>query len=319
MRMICPNCNAQYEVDDNVIPESGRDVQCSNCGHTWYQNHGDQEVDQAEELGAEAPGGSAEQQASESIDPQAEVSAQASSGQADPAPQESDIQPGADQPDAEVSEVAGQPAVADQPEDDSQTEIAAAADTSAPTRPPLGDEVTGILHEEAERETAERSADLGGVEMQPDLGLQQGPDETRANIQERMARLRGVDDDGPKAVAEVGVSKRRDLLPDIEEINSTLTASSQGAAGDSETVEQVQRRRSSFRLGFALTVLLFAAMALVYVYAPQIVSLAPRAEPYLVDYVDWINALRTSVDAIMQRAVDRLTGLLAQVSGDASE
>lgn len=37
MRLICPNCRAQYEVDDNVIPESGRDVQCSACGHTWFQ------------------------------------------------------------------------------------------------------------------------------------------------------------------------------------------------------------------------------------------------------------------------------------------
>lgn len=37
MRLICPNCGAQYEVDVSVIPESGRDVQCSACGHTWFQ------------------------------------------------------------------------------------------------------------------------------------------------------------------------------------------------------------------------------------------------------------------------------------------
>ncbi len=37
MRLICPNCGAQYEVDDAVIPDQGRDVQCSNCGHTWFQ------------------------------------------------------------------------------------------------------------------------------------------------------------------------------------------------------------------------------------------------------------------------------------------
>ncbi len=37
MRLICPNCDAQYEVDDAVIPEGGRDVQCSSCGHTWFQ------------------------------------------------------------------------------------------------------------------------------------------------------------------------------------------------------------------------------------------------------------------------------------------
>lgn len=37
MRLVCPNCGAQYEVDDRVIPENGRDVQCSACGHGWYQ------------------------------------------------------------------------------------------------------------------------------------------------------------------------------------------------------------------------------------------------------------------------------------------
>ncbi len=37
MRLTCPNCGAQYEVPDDVIPEDGRDVQCSNCEETWFQ------------------------------------------------------------------------------------------------------------------------------------------------------------------------------------------------------------------------------------------------------------------------------------------
>lgn len=37
MRLICPDCGAQYEVDDALIPEDGRDVQCSNCGAGWFQ------------------------------------------------------------------------------------------------------------------------------------------------------------------------------------------------------------------------------------------------------------------------------------------
>ena len=37
MRLICPNCDAEYEVDDAAIPDTGRDVQCSNCGHAWFQ------------------------------------------------------------------------------------------------------------------------------------------------------------------------------------------------------------------------------------------------------------------------------------------
>ncbi len=38
MRLICPNCVAQYEVDQDVIPAEGRDVQCANCGHNWFQD-----------------------------------------------------------------------------------------------------------------------------------------------------------------------------------------------------------------------------------------------------------------------------------------
>ncbi len=37
MRLVCPNCEAKYEVPEDAIPETGRDVQCANCGHAWYQ------------------------------------------------------------------------------------------------------------------------------------------------------------------------------------------------------------------------------------------------------------------------------------------
>ncbi|HVG48205.1 MAG TPA: zinc-ribbon domain-containing protein [Rubellimicrobium sp.] len=37
MRLICPNCGAQYEVPSEAIPPAGRDVQCSACGRTWFE------------------------------------------------------------------------------------------------------------------------------------------------------------------------------------------------------------------------------------------------------------------------------------------
>ena len=59
MRLICPNCDAQYEVDDGAVPPGGRDVQCSNCGHAWFQMHVDAlaEGDAAEEVAVAAPAG----------------------------------------------------------------------------------------------------------------------------------------------------------------------------------------------------------------------------------------------------------------------
>jgi predicted Zn finger-like uncharacterized protein len=57
MRLICPNCDAQYEVPDDVMPAAGRDVQCSNCGQTWFQHHPDYQPDDDTpgELGDTAP------------------------------------------------------------------------------------------------------------------------------------------------------------------------------------------------------------------------------------------------------------------------
>ena len=49
MRITCPNCGAQYEVPDEVIPAEGRDVQCSNCGDTWFQTQSGPRADDAEE------------------------------------------------------------------------------------------------------------------------------------------------------------------------------------------------------------------------------------------------------------------------------
>lgn len=37
MRLICPNCATQYEVDDSAVPAAGREVQCGSCSSTWFQ------------------------------------------------------------------------------------------------------------------------------------------------------------------------------------------------------------------------------------------------------------------------------------------
>ncbi|MEM6306551.1 MAG: zinc-ribbon domain-containing protein [Pseudomonadota bacterium] len=36
MRIICTNCDAEYDIPDEAIPDTGRDVQCSNCSHVWF-------------------------------------------------------------------------------------------------------------------------------------------------------------------------------------------------------------------------------------------------------------------------------------------
>ena len=32
----CPNCDKKFELDSNLIPDSGRDLQCGSCNHIWF-------------------------------------------------------------------------------------------------------------------------------------------------------------------------------------------------------------------------------------------------------------------------------------------
>ena len=37
MRLVCPNCKANYEIPRHAVPISGREVKCDSCGHSWFQ------------------------------------------------------------------------------------------------------------------------------------------------------------------------------------------------------------------------------------------------------------------------------------------
>lgn len=273
MRLNCPNCNAQYEVPDDVIPEDGRDVQCSNCGKTWFQEAAGKDT------------GDERDAASQSAHPEPEPK---------PEPEPEPAQETEHRPDPE-------------PEPEPEPEPAPAPPVAAKPRQ-LDPEVANVLRAEAEREARVRDAERGAVESQPDLGLDDmGPPENEADLRarqarERMARLRGEDPDTPDvaAAAAAASGSRRDLLPDIEEINSTLRSTDQPRRGEaSEEIAAAPERaaRSGFRRGF-LTVLAIMVLALLlYIYADSIAAAVPAVEPALTGYVGWIDGLRGWLDA----------------------
>lgn len=297
MRLICPNCGAQYEVDDNVIPPAGRDVQCSACGHTWFQ---------------QSPEAMAETAAS--ADPDGLPSHEewgAIAAIAEPPP---DAAAGAAPPDAAPEGYAGTDATTDLSGDDGTDDDTGAAETEA-TRRMLDESLLAILREEAEREARARRAEGRSLETQPDLGLAPlpaalaaraaavaSPSETTAAA-ERSARLRPDPSESQDAEGA-----RRDRLPDIEVINSTLRASSErgGAGASLDAPETRARRRAGFRLGFVAVVLLVAGAMGVYAYAPRIAVWAPPLEPVLLRYVAAVDASRIWLDTSMAALIARL-------------
>lgn len=287
MRLICPNCGAQYEVPDEVIPESGRDVQCSNCGNTWFQAH--------------------------------PAHPQGASAQDEPHPEaEFDDAPEADW--------------ALEPEEDDETDHppaeemgAAAAADATDRRRALDPDVASLLREEAEREAEARAAEGrgAGLETQPDLGLSDSENEADRRSHQakaRLARLRGMatpkEESAEEEQDDLDPGSRRDLLPDIEEINSSISTRPEDDHADRSARDGTRVQTGTdaggggFWRGVRLAVLLAIILTALYMFAPQIAGLVPQAAGPLSAYVAAVDAGRVALEQNLGALPETLRGLI---------
>ena len=294
MRLICPNCDAQYEVPTEVIPEDGRDVQCSNCGDTWFQTHPDQESASTTETEAPEP----TPPAVDEMD--AEASQHSEETKEEPSATEFAIDPVEDDHDDEYEE--------DEPE----------SIVAEPVSRELDPAVVEVLKQEAEHEAQQRRNEQStGLEIQPDLGLQEAEDDAgrRAReARERMPQTAESSPDGTDSAIAQALASRRDLLPDVEEISSSLRSDSdRGADGrndvDGYLEEEADKR--GFGRGFALVILLAVILAGIYIMAPKITQSVPAAGPVVSNYVAFVDKGR---DALGMRVKGILDWLDAKAS-----
>lgn len=294
MRLVCPSCGAEYEVDDSVIPEAGRDVQCSNCGQAWFQAS-------AAQLQAQKTDDSthdASQVWQENADDRDDSPVAAPDAETPPDPQ-------AKVADSDVS-----------PDRQGGEEIAAAAPATDPTktfrRRTLDDAVLNVLREEAAREARTRDRQGATLETQPDLGLTSAALPAAEPVEEvrkdRVAQTRGSADESDDEDSLVSRGSRRELLPDIEEINSTLRATSErgGDAASRDAPETLQRRRSGFRLGFSISLISAAVLLSTYLLAPVISTQVPALTPLMDAYVHGVDKARLWIDAKMQSSTEAM-------------
>ena len=220
----------------------------------------------------------------------------------------------------EPVEAAAEDHVDEEAEDKAEAPAAEAAEAAPEDdAPALDEEVAEILREEAEREVTQRRSEDAppALEPQGDLGLSEGPPSEL--LRERLDRMRGegvpqstVAETLAAATATPLEGPRRERLPDIEEIKTTLRPGD--VAEDDEPpigpAEMARIRQSGFRRGFTTLVLAAGILVAGYVFAPQIIDLIPTSEVFIMSYVEVANDVRDGIDRVMARAITGLNGVI---------
>ena len=316
MRLVCPNCSAQYEVDAAVIPVAGRDVQCSNCGHTWWQRRAD--ADAPPEPVAEPQADPDPTPAPGTVEVEVEVEApdqvEAAAGDLAEIKAEVAAETGTPAPPAPPQEAhpPAQPSATGPADPDDWTE----EDEDGPGPPPsadlaarrksLDEAVLDVLREEAEREAQARQGGGTPATSPADAALVaslgRGEDEREAAVRARM--------DAMDAAGRPG-GRGNQRLPDVEEINSTLEGrvSEPAAPEEDRTLAAYHQRRAGFRLGFTTMLAVAIAVLVLYTFADRIVARVPAMEPGMASFVQTVDAGRTWLNAAATQATEAIRGV----------
>lgn len=203
-----------------------------------------------------------------------------------------------------------------QPGNRARMEEPAGAPAGAAPRRDLDPALRDILREEREREEQLRRA-AAPVEEQEEMALDSPPPPvTRATDTDVLDEEEDEDTIAIREMvaADAGRQDRRgarEMFPDIEEINSTLRATTDRSSGDRGTsdidsMDVRPRRRRGFRAGFMLMLLIAAVAVCAYAFQPEIVAALPQAEPFLTPYVEQVDQLRLQLDDLVQSLASQL-------------
>ena len=318
MRITCPNCSAHYEIADGAIPDEGRDVQCSNCGTTWFQDGRQralsvpesQSVPSVTQVERETPQGAEPAPAAPPPPPEAK---EVDTGQATSPPA-----PGRRRrviPDEQTLEI-----LREEREHDARRKIAPGkAEPDSVKMDGAAESAAVRRRAAAERARLSAAAAVGRTGSTPiapaglpieGMDVSEAVAETmRAARQDNAKASGGADESEDGGRANV---PRRELLPDIEEINSSLRPDERVAEMASQddavqTDEGFVRRRSGFRTGFLVVQLMFVAAVAIYMFSDAIAARIPEFRPALDGYVAWVDIQRVGLAGSVESLTERLS------------
>ncbi|WP_216670980.1 zinc-ribbon domain-containing protein [Mangrovicoccus sp. HB161399] len=192
IRIVCPSCQAAYEVPQAAISAGGRDVQCSACGHNWFQLW---LPGPAAPESPAAASGTADKSAAPRASERPPEAAGAETGWGFAEGPQAPLEGGPPLP----SVLAGRarravpprpPAAGMQPPAAPPLEEEPELDLPFPPRRKLDPGVLAVLKEEAETEARARRRDAGmPLESQDELPLAPRPRRSPGEVRDRLARL----------------------------------------------------------------------------------------------------------------------------------
>ncbi len=260
MRLICPNCEAQYDVANEAIPPGGRDVQCSSCQQTWFQT--------------EKPvvaGRDASRILSRSL-PKAEASQDsddAAKAQASPAPSE----PPRKALDDAVASILRE-----------EASMGGAAPKAIPgsgaAKPPMTQDTKAAQAVDADV-TRKRIAQMTEAEG--------GTLAAKANAAAAAAAAKSGAQSSAKSIPDI--AEINAVLRARAEAHDT------SGLTEAEKSEAVQR--SGFRRGFFLVLILFVILIAPYFFANLITENLPQTRGFMADYVNTVDQLRISLNNLI--------------------
>lgn len=278
MELICPSCEARYQLPEGAIGEKGRQVSCMNCGHGWH-------AFPPLVLGATVSAAPKDENAGIPFGPAAgaAVVADAVSGLRTSV---ATNLPGVDD---EVVTSGGVPEkrsnsrseqlaeireMLAEVQSEEQEQAARVEDIPDPTPTSLQRVPTAPVTEAARPDPAEAPA------ARPVGALSEADD-----IDTLRARLQQHGDKGEKP-KPVDINKLRRKHDRKERVRKREKNSSSGA----------------FMTGFLLVAIIAAVMIAVYVLHPAIIERMPGTEAALTEYVATIDGLRVSVAETFEQA-----------------
>ena len=262
MRLICPNCEAQYDVSDDAIPPGGRDVQCSNCQQSWFQTEK-----------PTVPGRSQSKLIAPVLPDAVEVSK----------PLEDKTPPKETVPDAVVAppqmpRKGLDSAVANILREEASREGAVpGGQKSTPPATQVDTPAEAVDADETRQRIAQMTVEEGG---------------TPAGRGAIAAASVG-------AVTATNVRSVPDIHEINAALRARAEASDTSGLTENEKLEAVQR--SGFRRGFTMILLLMLILILPYFFADQITENLPQTRGFMASYVTSIDQIRLSLNEFVSR------------------